>query len=262
MKRKETWWWSHSIKVTYVCNRQDVGPCQRLHICVWTAITLFEFLYLIISICLHLLAVDHGRVLTWMCTVLQQICFTAAYKQAQMCKVGLLRRMNQSWKCRVPPHPPTPSFVFIWKSSGLAAAHPSSGVWSVSASCLPAAAAVATDWQRRWVCFLWSLLSACGFISGSVFARHVHSLVVKSRTGCVAVLFEVTTCLLARSCVLMETNTVKSPGQSGSQWPLLFCFIFSTSTMQPARSSHPSSDRLFALLTSDYLTPQPQRVHL
>lgn len=40
-------------------------------------------------------------------------------------------------------------------------------------------------------------------------------------TGCVAVLFEVTTCLLAQPCVLMETSAMLSPGPI-RQCP--FCF--------------------------------------
>lgn len=44
----------------------------------------------------------------------------------------------------------------------------------------------------------------------------------KDKTGCVAVLFEVTTCSLALSRVLMETNLLKSRADHTQQWPLCF----------------------------------------
>lgn len=53
------------------------------------------------------------------------------------------------------------------------------------------------------------LITACCFISNYVFARHLYILIIKV-TGCFAVPFEVTTCLLTQSCVLMETSMVKS----------------------------------------------------
>lgn len=68
----------------------------------------------------------------------------------------------------------------------------------------------------------------------------------------VAALFEVTTCSLARSCVLMETDTVESLSQSDTQWP----FLFATLGRMRVRFMSTSTCLLFAACIDLEIAPQ------